>query len=84
MFIGRLAKEGVWLKGRINNVVSDIFVDTGAQYTIIDFGFWRKLCFDTPVRIVGAGGESLKVFGEGKVWLEIGNSSIQNNSACNN
>jgi len=66
VLIGRLAKEGVWRKGRINNVVSDIFVDTGAQYTIIDFGFWRKLCFDntivgTPVRLVGAGGESLKL-----------------------
>ena len=78
----RLAKEGVWLKGRINNVVSDIFVDTGAQYTILDFGFWRKVCFDrtifdTCVRLVGAGGESLKVVGEGKVLLELGNNCLE-------
>ena len=72
----------MWLKGRINSVVSDIFVDTGSEYTIIDFESWRKLCFDntifdTRVRLVGAGGESLSVVGEGKVWLEIGKNCLE-------
>ena len=78
----KLAKEGVWVRGKVNNVDADIFVDTGAKYTIIDFDFWRKLCFDnkildTHVCLVGAGGKNLEVVGEGNVWLEIGHQCLE-------
>ena len=39
----RLVKEGVQIRECVNNVNSDIFVDTSAKYTIIDFAFWRKV-----------------------------------------
>ena len=73
----RLAKEGVWVRGRINNVDSDVFVDTGSRYTLIDSDFWENICFnnqiyDTRVCLVGAGGEKLHVLGEGRIWLELG------------
>ncbi len=79
--MSRLAKEGVWIKGRINNVVSDIFVDTGAKYTLIDFDFWKSInCgndFDEScLCLVGAGGRKLSVVGETKVWLEIGGKNF--------
>ena len=78
----RLAKEGVWVRGKVNNVDADIFVDTGAKYTIVDFDFWRKLCFDNKILdthfcLVGAGGENLEVVGEGNVWLEIGHRCLE-------
>ena len=77
----RLAKEGVWVRGTVNNLDSDIFVDTGAKFTIIDFDFWEKVnlghdIVSTSICLVGAGGKNLSVVGEGKIWLGIGNVKI--------
>ena len=77
----RLAKEGVWVRGRVNNIDSDIFVDTGAKYTITDFDFWEKVnvgqdIVSTCICLVGAGGKNLPVVGESGIWLEIGNFKV--------
>eukprot|EP00795_Rhopilema_esculentum_P001556 gene1556-16005_t len=74
----RLAKEGVWVRGHVNNVDSDIFLDTGAKYSLMDFDFWKKVnlgnrIVDSHVCLVGAGGKALSIVGKGRVWLEIGN-----------
>ena len=74
----RLAKEGVWVRGHVNNVGSDIFLDTGAKYSLMDFDFWKKVnlgnrIVDSHVCLVGAGGKALSIVGKGRVWLEIGN-----------
>ncbi len=42
--VSRLAKEGIWIKGTINNVAVDIFVDIGANILLICFDFWGKIC----------------------------------------
>ena len=77
----RLAKEGVWVRGRVNNIDSDTFVDTGAKYTIIDFDFWEKVnvgqdIVSTCICLVAAGGKNLPVVGESRIWLEIGNVKV--------
>ena len=77
----RLAKEGVWVRGCVNNVDSDIFVDTGAKYTNIDLDFWEKVnlgrdIISTSICRVGAGGINLSFVGESTIWLEIGNIKV--------
>ena len=67
----RSSKEGIWIKGLVNNVEVDIFVDTGAKHTLIDFDFWNKVCTGkkfrgTSISLVGAGGKALSVIGEGE------------------
>ena len=75
--MSRLAKEGIWVRGKTNNVDVDIFVDTGARYSLIDYDFWNKICMgrkfcDTLISLVGAGGKNLAVIGEGNVSHCIG------------
>ena len=72
----RISKEGIWIKGLVNNVEVDIFVDTGAKYTLIDFDFWNMVCMGknfrgTSISLVGAGRKALSVIGEGEVSLCI-------------
>jgi len=72
----RISKEGIWIKGQVNNVEVDIFVDTGAKYTLIDFDLWNKGCMGkelrgTSISLVGTGGKVLSVIGEGGVSLCI-------------
>ena len=72
----RISKEGIWIKGLVNNVEVDIFVDAGAKYTLIDFDFWNKVCMGkkfrgTSISLVDAGGKALSVIGEGEVSLCI-------------
>ena len=75
--MSRLPKEGIWVRGKTNNVDVDIFVDTGAKYSLIDYDFWNKICMgrkfcDTLISVVGAGGKNLAVISEGNVSLRIG------------
>ena len=56
-------------------------MDTGASYTIIDLDFWKKVnlgqdIVSTRVCLVGVGGKSLSVVGEGRIWLVIGNVKV--------
>ena len=64
--VSRLAKEGIWLKGMVNNVAVDTFVDWGSKYSLIDFDVWKRICMGTEpeetfVQLVGDGGENYQL-----------------------
>ena len=65
----------------MNNVDSDIFVDTGARHTIIDLDFWTKVNLgqdigSTRICLLGVRGKSLFVVGNCRIRLGIGNVKV--------